>query len=150
MLAQTGAQRERLWAMREHVLPAVVAAGPAHHLDIALPLGRIPGFMAEVERLLADHGLSHLTVGHLGDGNLHVALCRGPSGDFSPEKVAACEARAYDLVQALGGSLSAEHGIGRHKRALLAQRKNPVELAAMRAIKAALDPRGVMNPDKML
>ncbi len=150
MLAQSGEQRLGLWALREHILPAILADGPARSLDITLPLTKVAGFMVDIDGLLAGQGLSHLTVGHLGDGNLHVALCPGPAGDFSPERIAACEARAYDVVQALGGSLSAEHGVGQCKRDLLAQRKNPVELAAMRAIKAALDPRGIMNPGKML
>jgi len=86
----------------------------------------------------------------LGDGNLHFAILALPGRPWDPAAVVAVEAAAYDEVQALGGSISAEHGIGQSKRAMLAQRKPASQLAAMRAIKAALDPEGIMNPGKML
>jgi FAD/FMN-containing dehydrogenase len=99
-------------------------------------------------------GARHITFGHLGDGNLHYNL-QAPEGDddaagFLAGNEPAANACVYDVVERFGGTFSAEHGIGRLKRAELAARKPAPALAMMKAIKAALDPRGLLNPGVML
>jgi FAD/FMN-containing dehydrogenase len=98
-------------------------------------------------------GVRIVDFGHLGDGNLHYNV-QAPEGaaaaDFLLRHEAAVNRLVYDAVSAFGGSISAEHGIGMLKREELAQRKPPVALAMMRAIKQALDPAGLMNPGRVL
>jgi FAD/FMN-containing dehydrogenase len=98
-------------------------------------------------------GVRLVDFGHLGDGNLHYNV-QAPAGvgaeDFMRREEAAVNALVYDAVAAHGGSISAEHGIGALKREELARRKSPVALAAMRAIKQALDPQGLLNPGRVL
>jgi FAD/FMN-containing dehydrogenase len=115
----------------------------------------IPGFVAEMDAALAAYlpGIEVIDFGHLGDGNLHYNV-QAPLGVAPAEFLAAHEAaineRVYDAVQRRGGSISAEHGIGRLKREELAARKDPTALALMRAIKRALDPLDLLNPGRLL
>lgn len=142
-LAQSGAQREAMIALREHVLESLMAEGRWQQYDIALPLAGVAIFLDRLRQVLPDNVRSHV-IGHLGDGNLHLSLMPGAEDADEPS------GRIYDLVLKLSGSFSAEHGIGRSKAGLLATRKDPGTLAAMRAIKAALDPAGIMNAGGML
>jgi FAD/FMN-containing dehydrogenase len=153
-IAQSQAQAAKLWALRENVSEAQRREGPNIKHDISLPVSAIPAFLRESDDALraAFPGARLVVFGHLGDGNLHYNLS-------APEGV---EARAFmdngeranrivhDLVVRHGGSFSAEHGIGQLKRGDLLRYKSREELAVMRAIKAALDPAGVMNPGKVL
>ena len=93
-----------------------------------------------------------VSYGHMGDGNLHFNVSQRPGTPSAAflAHAAPLETAMFDLVESLGGSISAEHGIGRLKAAELARRADPVELAAMRALKAALDPKGILNPGKVL
>jgi FAD/FMN-containing dehydrogenase len=97
-------------------------------------------------------GIRHVIFGHLGDGNLHYNVARGEG--WTEEKLLACQdgvyALVHDRVHAAGGSISAEHGIGQLKRDVLPRYKDPVEMALMHRIKAAVDPAGIMNPGKVL
>ncbi|CAG1019221.1 partial putative FAD-linked oxidoreductase, partial [Burkholderiaceae bacterium] len=123
--------------------------------DIALPVSRIPGFVQSTDAALhaAFPGVRLVNFGHLGDGNLHYNV-QAPEGadaaQFLKDREAAVNRLVYDAVSAHDGSISAEHGIGELKRDELAQRKSPVALSMMRAIKAALDPQNLMNPGRLL
>jgi FAD/FMN-containing dehydrogenase len=151
------AQRDALWHLREHVPEAQTREGPSIKHDVSLPVARLPEFVAEAERLLARlaPGARIVGYGHVGDGNLHFNL--SPREGADPAELAAFAQLApsvgravHDLVAALGGSFSAEHGIGRLKVGELERYEDPVALATMRAIKRALDPLGIMNPGKVL
>jgi FAD/FMN-containing dehydrogenase len=134
--------RGELWAYRESLNEAIRAVGVPHKLDVALPLAAIPDFDAEVRgRLAARYPDASLYIyGHIGDGNLHVNVLGPPSDDLTVDDA------VLDLVVEMGGSISAEHGIGVAKRAAFARSCPPGELAAMRAIKRALDPGEILNP----
>jgi FAD/FMN-containing dehydrogenase len=154
VVAQSEEQAARLWALRENISEAQRREGPNIKHDIALPVSAIPAFLeASAAALLRAFPGSRLVVfGHLGDGNLHYNLS-APEGESAPGFIAHAEAAnriVHDLVAAHDGSFSAEHGIGQLKRADLVRYKSDVELRMMRAIKTALDPRGLMNPGKVL
>ncbi|HUF87078.1 MAG TPA: FAD-binding oxidoreductase [Thermohalobaculum sp.] len=153
-VAASEAQRAHMWWQRETLPEANRRVGAVSAHDISLPLSAIARFIEQAGAAVAaiDPGLRVNCFGHLGDGNLHYNV-------FPPEGRRAAECRAlagparravHDLVDALGGSISAEHGIGRMKRQDLARYGDPAKLAAMRAIKAALDPRGILNPGAVL
>ncbi|MCC6196738.1 MAG: FAD-binding oxidoreductase [Burkholderiales bacterium] len=153
-LAQSVDQGKRLWALRENISEAQRREGPNIKHDISLPVSAIPAFMHDCERELAAAfpGARLVVFGHLGDGNLHYNLA-APEG-FDPARFMDGGERAnhvvYDAVARHGGSFSAEHGIGQLKRADLVRYKSAVEVSLMRAVKAALDPEGIMNPGKVL
>jgi FAD/FMN-containing dehydrogenase len=154
VVATSGAQSTGLWQLREHIPLAQAKAGKNIKHDISLPVSRIAEFMTATGPLLdaAFPGCQLVCFGHLGDGNLHynVAPPAGVSNDEFLLKQDDVNRVVYDSVQAFGGSISAEHGIGALKRGELAHYKSAVELNLMRAIKAALDPLGIMNPGKIL
>ncbi|MEM7724734.1 MAG: FAD-linked oxidase C-terminal domain-containing protein [Pseudomonadota bacterium] len=141
-IAQSGAQRAAFWAVREAVLETLSAHDFAH-IDASLPLSEVPAFIDKAAPLAAAAGVRPLLVGHLGDGNIHYAVV--PTDDTAPD-IDTFFDRLTDLLIAHRGSFSAEHGIGRAKAGLLAARKDPAQLTAMRAIKQALDPEGLLNP----
>lgn len=122
--------------------------------DIAVAVGRIPEFIREAQAALEAKyaGVRLICFGHLGDGNLHynAYLPERMRSDASSRDAHDVTETVYDIVQRYGGSFSAEHGIGLSKVAELARYKDPVELDLMRIIKRALDPRGLMNPGKVL
>ncbi|MDT0683558.1 FAD-binding oxidoreductase [Roseicyclus sp. F158] len=138
-------QRLDLWRLREAVLETIVAHGPFVALDVSLPLSAVPEVLRQAQPLAEESGLKPLLVGHLGDGNIHYAVVAAPGQTWDPETVRSFSDRLTDLVTAYGGSYSAEHGIGRAKAATLAKRKDPAQLATMRAIKAALDPESLLG-----
>jgi FAD/FMN-containing dehydrogenase len=149
------AQFRSLWALREDISEAQGAEGPTIKHDIALPIVRIPEFIAATDASLARHfpGLRLVVFGHLGDGNLHYNLSP-PAGGMDRAAFAALEAPVnrlvHDAVHAHGGSISAEHGLGLLRRDESARYKSAVELQLMHAIKHALDPLDLMNPGKLL
>jgi FAD/FMN-containing dehydrogenase len=154
VVATSIAQSRALWAIREHIPLAQAAAGKNIKHDISLPLSRIAAFVAATDAALETHypGVQVVCFGHLGDGNLHYNIAP-PEGiaheDFLREQ-AAINRIVHDNVAACGGSISAEHGVGALKRDELPRYKSAVELDLMRALKAALDPLGIMNPGKIL
>jgi len=154
VVSSSVAQSAGLWQLREHIPLAQQAAGKNIKHDISLPVSSIPDFIAATAPLLdgAFPGCQLVCFGHLGDGNLHfnVAPPDGVSHDDFIANQAAVNRVVHDSVDAFGGSISAEHGIGALKRDELTRYKSPVELNMMRAIKAALDPLGIMNPGKIL
>ncbi|MCB1357966.1 MAG: FAD-binding oxidoreductase [Maritimibacter sp.] len=150
MIAQSEQQRADLWRMREATLEAITESGPAYHLDISLPLANIAAFVAEMDVIAADAGFQPVTVGHLGDGNLHYALTAGAGRDWDSLPLEATKQAAFALLTRLNGSFSAEHGIGQSKLQVMAQLKEPTQIAVMRAIKTALDPHDIINPGKLI
>jgi FAD/FMN-containing dehydrogenase len=140
------ADRERLWRWREAHPEAAAALGVVLKFDVTLPAAAIAEFCAQVPaRMVAGWpGATTLLYGHVGDGNIHVNVV-GPDPDDH-----AVDDSVLGLVVDLGGSISAEHGIGVAKRAWLARNRSAAEVAAMRAIKRALDPEGIMNPGVLL
>lgn len=154
-VAESLQQSQQLWHLRESIPLAQAEEGLNIKHDIALPVSAIPDFVAATDAALARAvpGVRLVDFGHLGDGNLHYnvqAPERTPATDFLARHEHAVNAIVHDAVQAHGGSISAEHGIGALKRDELARRKPPVALALMRAIKHALDPHGLMNPGRLL
>jgi FAD/FMN-containing dehydrogenase len=154
VVAQSQAQSKALWALRENVSEAQAAEGSNIKHDISLPIGRIAAFVSETDALLAEAfpGVRMVNFGHLGDGNLHynVSPAEGQSDQHLMARQKDINQVVYDSVERYHGSISAEHGIGQLKRVALQSHRSPAELAAMRHIKAALDPLGLMNPGKML
>jgi FAD/FMN-containing dehydrogenase len=148
-------QTAAMWRLREGISMAQAEEGLNIKHDIALPVSRIAAFVRETDADLtaAWPGIRIVDFGHLGDGNLHYnvqAPLAVSASDFLAEHEVAVNARVYEAVRAHGGSISAEHGIGVLKRDTLARTLSPVAMQLMRAIKAALDPRGTMNPGRVL
>ncbi|MGQ3050562.1 MAG: FAD-binding oxidoreductase [Roseateles sp.] len=154
-IAQNIQQAKAFWHLRESIPLAQAQAGLNIKHDISLPVSAIAGFVAETDAALAAYlsGIEVIDFGHLGDGNLHYNV-QAPAGvdpaGFLLAHEAAINELVYDAVQRRGGSISAEHGIGRLKREELAARKDPTALALMRAIKRALDPLDLLNPARVL
>ena len=154
VVATSVAQSAGLWQLREHIPLAQAKAGKNIKHDISLPVSRIADFIAATGPQLeaAFPGCQLVCFGHLGDGNLHYNVA--PPAGISNEAFLANQDKVnrvvHDSVVAFGGSISAEHGIGALKRDELAHYKSAVELNMMRAIKAALDPLGIMNPGKVI
>jgi FAD/FMN-containing dehydrogenase len=128
-----------LWAYRERHTEAINARGVPHKLDVAMPLGRLAEFELRVRDAVGERGEVYL-FGHLGEGNVHVNVV-GPAPD--DERV---DDDVLALVVEMGGSISAEHGVGVAKRRWLPRVRGAADLAAMRAVKRALDPSGLLNP----
>jgi len=141
-VATEPAGRARLWAYRERHTEAISALGVPHKLDVTLPQSRLAEFSVEVRRVVeeAAPGSTVVLFGHVGDGNLHVNVVGPPPHDESVDDA------VLRLVAAMHGSISAEHGIGRAKMRWLPLARSDSELAAMRALKTALDPDGLFNP----
>lgn len=153
-LSASVAQFRSLWALREDISEAQGAEGPTIKHDIALPIARIPDFIERTDAALARQfpGLRMVVFGHLGDGNLHYNLSPAhgmPAADFVALE-APVNRLVHDAVDAAGGSISAEHGLGVLRRDESARYKPAVELRLMHAVKQALDPANLMNPGKLL
>jgi FAD/FMN-containing dehydrogenase len=155
VVAESLAQGQALWHVRESIPLAQAEEGPNIKHDISVPVSRIPAFVDEADAALQAQfpGVQLVNFGHLGDGNLHYNV-QAPSGEdgrrFLAEQEHAVNTVVFDAVARHGGSFSAEHGIGALKREELAQRKSPVALALMRRIKAALDPQNLLNPGRVI
>jgi FAD/FMN-containing dehydrogenase len=153
VIATSEAQAAALWHLREAIPLANRQIGAVSSHDISLPLSAIPGFVADASGLIGALGDFRINCfGHLGDGNLHWNVFPAKGHDRAEYDAARDEVktRVHDLVHALGGSVAAEHGVGRLKVGDLQRYGDPGKLAAMRAIKAALDPAGIMNPGAVL
>ncbi len=154
VFAESDAQRDVLWRLRESIPEAQRLDGASIKHDISVTTSELPRFIVEGSRAILEINPSGqlVTYGHLGDGNLHFNV--NQAHDQPAEEFLALAPRihraVHDLVAQYGGSFSAEHGIGRLKRAELAQYKDPVALDVMRSIKKTLDPNGIMNPGKVL
>jgi FAD/FMN-containing dehydrogenase len=151
-LAENTTQAAALWRLREAISEAQRPAGASIKHDISVPVSRIPDFVhqasAAVARLVP--GIRLVPFGHVGDGNLHFNLTQpvGADGTAFLAQAETIHHAVHDIVAALGGSISAEHGIGQAKRQEIRRYKSAVEIALMQKIKQALDPKGIMNPGK--
>ena len=155
VVAASEAQAEALWRIRDSLSEAERASGPAVQHDISVPVADMPRFMIEgaAEAEARFPGTHATAFGHLGDGNVHFHVRAAPGADrdrFYAEEAPAITRLVHDLVVAAGGSISAEHGIGQMKRAELERLGPASRIAALRAIKSALDPRGILNPGKLV
>lgn len=155
VIAKSDRESEDFWRLRDSISEAERAEGPALQHDISVPVDLMPTFIAEnpARLALAFPGARALSFGHLGDGNVHhhVQPPAGADGAaWIAEHGAAVSRLVYSHVLELGGSISAEHGIGQMKRDLLAELDSPARLSALRAIKTGLDPAGIFNPGKLV
>jgi D-lactate dehydrogenase (cytochrome) len=154
MLATSIAQAQAMWKLRESVPEAQRRHGASLKHDVSVPLSAIPALIEEgsaLARRLVPEG-DVVSYGHAGDGNLHFNVSQKNGTDIKSfmARGPVLELAMFDLVDSLGGSISAEHGIGRLKAAEFARRADPVELAVMHELKRALDPQGILNPGKVL
>ena len=155
VVAENLAQAHQLWHVRESIPLAQAEEGLNIKHDISVPISRIPAFCEETDALLKREiaGVRLVNFGHLGDGNLHYNV-QSPEGSdgaaFLREQEERVNTLVHDQVRRFGGSISAEHGIGSLKVDKLPHYKSPVALSLMRAIKQALDPKGIMNPGRVL
>ncbi|MGO8839615.1 MAG: FAD-binding oxidoreductase [Methyloceanibacter sp.] len=154
VLASSIAQTGELWRLRELMSEVQRHEGGSIKHDVAVPVARVPEFIARADQLveLMVPGARPVPFGHLGDGNIHYNVSQPPSMDRAVflANWEALNAAVHEIVLDLGGSISAEHGIGRLKRDLLPHAKQPIELELMRKIKIAFDPNGILNPGKLL
>ena len=155
VMSASEAQAEAFWLLRESISPAERERGPAMQHDISVPVEKMPEFVEATAPMIEAKwpGTEAVAFGHLGDGNVHyhviapnvqdpLAWQTGPGKDISRY--------VHDLVTEWGGSISAEHGIGQMKRDELARLGDPVALSMLRAVKQALDPKGILNPGKLI
>ena len=153
-IAESETQREKFWRLRETIPEAQRREGASIKHDVSVSSSELPRFIIEGSAAIQQIAPAARIVayGHLGDGNLHFNASQPPQGDKAAfEALAPRINRAvHDLVAQYGGSFSAEHGIGQLKRGELQRYKNPVALSVMKSIKQALDPKGIMNPGKVL
>ncbi len=157
VIAESGQQADELWRLRETIPEAQKRRGGSIKHDVSVPVSKIPEFLdqasAETEKTLPDDLI--IAFGHIGDGNIHFNMSPGPQTDKTGAGAVGGRAgditpRIYDIAVGLGGSFSAEHGIGVLKKPELERYKSAVELDLMRLIKGALDPAGVMNRGKVV
>lgn len=155
-IAANEAQADAFWRIRESLSESEKAQGPALQYDISVPVAKMPAFMIEAAQAAeqAFPGTTASSFGHLGDGNVHFHV-RAPKGTSDGPAWIAAQGQAinafvHDAVVAAGGSISAEHGIGQMKRAELGRLSTPARIGALRAIKAAFDPKGLFNPGKLI
>lgn len=153
VVAQSGQQANALWSVREHIPEANRRIGAISSHDISVPLGALSGFIERADQAIAALGDFRINCfGHVGDGNLHynVFPAAGRSAGEHANQRDIVQRAVHDLTHEMGGSVSAEHGIGRLKVGDLERYGDPAKLWAMRAIKRALDPLGIMNPGAVL
>jgi len=147
VVCSSAAQRDALWALRDDV-EGIFRLGMPVAFDVSLPLAEMEGYVTEVVGRLEREWPQYrrFVFGHLGDGNLHI-IAAGPPGAEARHGIERC---VYEPLASRGGSVSAEHGIGREKQPWLALCRSPAELALMQKLKQALDPKGILNPGRVL
>ena len=153
-VAESAAQRAALWRIREGIPEAQKPEGGSIKHDISVPVSSIPEFLRRAEKAVLAHmpDVRPVPFGHVGDGNVHYNLSQPPAmarDDFIAQWADFNEI-VHNIVADLGGSISAEHGIGRMKVTELERYKDPVALNVMRELKRTLDPHNILNPGKIL
>jgi FAD/FMN-containing dehydrogenase len=151
VIASSASQSQALWNIREHIPEAEKLEGKSVKHDISVPISRIADFIARCDPVLesAFPGAKIICFGHVGDGNLHYNLAFSGSSPTA-EQSSAANHIVYGLLDELGGSISAEHGLGQLKREEITRHKSAVEMEMMRSIKRMLDPHNIMNPGKVV
>ena len=150
VIASSQAQADQIWAIRDDIPGLMMFTMPSVTFDISLPIRAMDGYVADLTTAAeAEFGetLKLVVFGHIGDGNLHILMGAQP---FTPETKHRIEELVYTPLAVLGGSVSAEHGIGLEKRDWLAISRSADEIALMKVLKVALDPKGILNPGKVL
>jgi FAD/FMN-containing dehydrogenase len=154
MVAASEAQRKALWLIRENPTDAFAAAGVVLRHDVSVPIIEVPALIERGADMFEKTipGVRTVAFGHVGDGNIHFNLLQPEAMEGSAFRAMKdnVQTRVFDLVESLGGSISAEHGIGRLKREELASRKPALDLDLMRQLKQALDPANILNPGAIL
>ena len=154
VIAANATQAKALWRIRESITEAQKADGGGIKHDVSVPVSRVADFIAQATAACgtAAPGVCVLAFGHVGDGNVHFNLCRplGSDAKTFDARAGAFNRIVHDIVAGMGGSISAEHGIGRLKRRELERYAPALELELMRKLKSVLDPRGIMNPGKVI
>ena len=154
VFADSVQQRKDFWHIRETIPEAQGGEGGSIKNDISVPVSKMSEYLRKADKLADDivPGVRPMTFGHIGDGNLHYNLTQpaGMDRDAFMEKWHDITDPLYDLIQGLSGSFSAEHGVGQLKRDELVRYTSPVEMELMRKLKAVIDPKGIMNPGKVL
>jgi FAD/FMN-containing dehydrogenase len=153
-LAASTEQARAMWRLRETVNEAQKPEGGSIKHDVSVPVSRVPDFIAQATAAVeaALPGIRVVAFGHVGDGNIHYNLSQPVGADRSAYLARWHEFNriVHDIVTAMNGSISAEHGIGRLKRDELAHYRSPIEIGLMRTLKQAIDPKGIMNPGKVV
>lgn len=153
-IAQDGAQAAALWSLRESISESLSGTGLPHKNDVALPIAALEAFCAELDALFARTypDWEICLFGHIGDGNLHINVMKPDAMEKSAFLARTHEADAaiFSVVQRHRGSISAEHGIGLLKKPWLGYSRSPAEIALLRAVKRTLDPKGILNPGKVV
>ena len=154
VVAESETDRTAMWSARENMSDVQTLEGASIKHDVSVPIAMVPRLIEEgsAAALALLPGIRPCPFGHMGDGNIHFNFSQPEGADPKAFMAGAAPLHEaiYEIVLKLGGSVSAEHGIGQLKVDLLRQVKDPVALEMMRAIKRALDPNGIMNPGKML
>ncbi len=143
-IAHSERERQAIWAIREDLAPIVRDFAPLSAFDVSLSIGDMEQYLRDVRTKLLETcpGAQLAIIGHVGDNNLHIAIGAGGKREF-------VESAVYEPLRAIGGSVSAEHGIGLEKKPWLAVSRNPIERSLMLALKKLLDPNGILNPGKI-
>lgn len=153
-IAASEAQAEGFWRLRDGIAEAERKQGAGAKHDLSVEVSAMPAFMMEATAKVEARfpGTQVIAFGHLGDGNVHFNVMAPPGvgSDWIREEAPVVTSFVHDLVTAASGSISAEHGIGQMRLSELARLSDPARLRAMRAIKQALDPHGLMNPGKLV
>jgi D-lactate dehydrogenase len=148
--ARDARESAALWQVRKQLSPALRGIAPGKvNEDVVVPVSRLADLIEGLERLGAEHALRIVSFGHAGNGNLHVNLMHDPADAAELERVARALVNVFQLVLALGGTLSGEHGIGTEKARFVGLELDATQLALMRTLKAQFDPHGVLNPGKI-
>ena len=147
VIAKSGSEQESLWLIRDDVVQ-LLEMEPSFLFDVSLPLGETEAYVTKVRRTLSNEWPDHrlLVFGHLGDGNIHLGISAGPADGSARARI---EEIVYAPLGAVGGSVSAEHGIGLEKKRYLSWCRSEAEIRVMRALKKTLDPRGILNAGKV-
>ena len=147
VIAKSDTERRAMWAPREDVFQTR-RYGPTHNFDISVPIPEMPRYVQRIRASLEQivPGVHVWVFGHIADGNLHVAVSAGEQHEETFDQVESC---VYEPLREFAGAISAEHGIGLERKSHLGISRSPAEIAVMRALKKALDPRGILNPGKV-
>ena len=153
-LASSIQQQHSFWNLRELMPLAQKLEGGSMKHDVSVPVHRIPEFLQRADKIIHKElpGARLYTFGHMGDGNMHYNITQPEGADAQAflARQSEINTTVYELIIEMEGSVSAEHGVGRLKRDLIARTKDPVELELMRSIKQTIDPKGIMNPGKVV